>query len=180
MITGEQLLQARQAALMAQEEVAKAVGVTLRSVGNWERGAGVPRNREALVRAVLGQFLGGDQVSDSLSGASDLALLAELGRRLDRARMQGGSDAGNAEAEKNVTRTDYALAARRGRVQQSPDAIDQAVAGEDNQDDGNIADCGRCLDGLRVFVLWVYWEKATPPPVVRASLELIGVRRVVP
>lgn len=159
MITGEQLQQARSKARMTQEELAVAVGVTLRSVGNWERGAGVPRNREGTVRDILGQFLAGDQQVDSLSSASDLALLAELGRRLDRARLQGGSnEVGSTEAEKTVELPPAPVvthprfqakggdgtieldelegAARSGYVKHNPQLAGQEAAGEDNQDEG--------------------------------------------
>lgn len=95
MITGAQLREARESRRWTQEQLAEAVGVTLRSIGNWERGS-VPANREARIRDVLGDHLtpGGNP----LTRASDLALISELARRLE-ARAQSGGSHGVADPE---------------------------------------------------------------------------------
>lgn len=48
---------ARERAGLTQEQVAEAVGVSLRTVGSWERGENVPRNRLAKLEDVLGTRL---------------------------------------------------------------------------------------------------------------------------
>lgn len=155
-ITGQQLRRARERRGWTQEELASRLGVTFRSVGNWERGD-VPANRQERIRQVLGGHLDEDpnQVSNPLAAYSNLALTSELLRRLDLAD-QGGSDAGNAEAEKSpvtplgeavagldsmpplMTAEDYDLAARRvkgsGKIMQARD--DAKRVGEESQDDG--------------------------------------------
>lgn len=95
MISGDQLRDARGRAGLTQEELGLRVGVSLRSVGNWERGEGVPRAKEALVRDVLGHNLTtGHDAGNPLASFSNLALLNELGRRLESTeRREGGSDA---------------------------------------------------------------------------------------
>mgnify|MGYP002351276966 CR=1 FL=1 len=97
MITGEQLRDARSRAGLTQEQLANQVGTTLRSIGNWERGSGVPKGREAAIRDLLGDLLMGPS-SNPLAEASDVALLAELGRRLARTEQIGATD-GRAAAE---------------------------------------------------------------------------------
>lgn len=59
---GKRIKHARELAGMTQEELAQQVGVVLRTVGNWERGATVPQRKLAKVGAVLGVNLavGGD------------------------------------------------------------------------------------------------------------------------
>ena len=53
---------ARERARLSQADVAAAVGVSVRTVGNWERGDSVPRNRLGALEDVLGVSLrdGGD------------------------------------------------------------------------------------------------------------------------
>lgn len=52
-ISGDQIKEAREQHRMTQQELADAVGVSLRTVGSWERGEAVPRNRLSTVREVL-------------------------------------------------------------------------------------------------------------------------------
>lgn len=51
---GQRIRQARERKHMTQEQLGAAVGVSLRSIGNWERGATVPLNRKAALEEVLG------------------------------------------------------------------------------------------------------------------------------
>lgn len=53
----ERIRQARERAGRTQQEVATAVGVSLRTLGNWERGESIPRNRLARLEDVLGVAL---------------------------------------------------------------------------------------------------------------------------
>ena len=86
MIDGRQIRSARERAGLTQAQLAGLVGVTLRTVGNWERGETVPQNREALIRQVLAGQLG--DRGASLVEASDAELLAEIARRFSRAQHQ--------------------------------------------------------------------------------------------
>lgn len=129
-ITGEQLRDARSRAGLSQEDLAKAVGVTLRSIGNWERGAGVPRNREGRVRDVLGDLAMGEP--SVLSGVSDMALLAEVARRMDRG---GQRDAGTAEAQKNDE-----LATRRATWERENPGLNPKAAQSRSKSHGQLID----------------------------------------
>jgi len=82
-VTPDQLRDARKAAGYTQAELAKLVGVSMRTVGNWERGD-TPITELAKLRSALGGHLG-TEAPNPLADVSDMALLAELGRRLDRA-----------------------------------------------------------------------------------------------
>jgi len=53
-ITSEQIKSARERRQMTQQELADEVGVSLRTVGSWERGESVPRNRMGAVAEALG------------------------------------------------------------------------------------------------------------------------------
>ncbi len=100
MISGDDLRDARSRRNWTQEELAVLLGVTQRTVTNWEAGR-VPANKEARVRDVLGAALAGGD--DDLSAYSDVALLAELGRRLAaaaRTRGEGGTNGKPAAPEK--------------------------------------------------------------------------------
>ena len=80
MLTGDQIKNARQRAGWSQEELAAKVGVSMRSIGNYERGASIPRNRMPVLEEVLAPYIGSGQ-GPSLVGASDAQLLAEIARR---------------------------------------------------------------------------------------------------
>jgi transcriptional regulator with XRE-family HTH domain len=89
MISGEQIRTARDAAGMTQQELATQLGVTQRTVGNWERGENIPRNREPLLRRILAAHLeGGAPPSPMLERATDMELLAEVARRMARAEAK--------------------------------------------------------------------------------------------
>lgn len=85
---GRQIRAARERAGLTQGQLGELVGVGLRTVGNWERGETVPRNRMARIQQVLSKHLD-TPGADPLESASDVALLAELARRLDRAKGTG-------------------------------------------------------------------------------------------
>lgn len=53
-ITAADIKAARERNQMTQQDLAEAVGVSLRTVGAWERGENVPRNRMGAIREVLG------------------------------------------------------------------------------------------------------------------------------
>lgn len=89
-MTGDEIREARERAGLTQEQLAQRLGVTLRTVGNWERGATVPRNRLARLRDV---FPGQQQEEPGLRSASDAQLLAEIARRFARGEGKAHGDA---------------------------------------------------------------------------------------
>lgn len=99
MITGAQLREARESRRWTQEQLAEAVGVTLRSIGNWERGS-VPANREARIRDVLGDHLtpGGNP----LTRASDLAPGVQAGGCGGGGAGSRGPDGADADTDRGA------------------------------------------------------------------------------
>src|SRR5687767_677705 len=86
-ITGRDLAAARARARLTQRELADLLKHSERAVQSWELGNGVSPAKVPLVRAVLGGYLEGGEngAADPLSQYSDMALLAELAKRLDAA-----------------------------------------------------------------------------------------------
>ena len=91
MTSGAEIRAARERAGLTQEELGVLVGVTLRTIGNWERGATVSRNRAAKILQVLADQLD-DQAPATLRTASDAEVLAEIARRFARGANQRTSD----------------------------------------------------------------------------------------
>ena len=92
MITGQQIRSARERAGLTQEQLAQRVDVSLRSVGNWERGHSIPRSKSAIVEAVLADWLDKESDEPQLGSASDAELLAEIARRFARAKRNNERD----------------------------------------------------------------------------------------
>lgn len=138
-ITGDDLRTARERRGWTQRELADALGVTFRSIGNWERGE-VPATREARIRDVLGDDLtpGGNP----LARASDLALVSELARRLASRGGGGGHDDWQSEDQKSwvsrIEQGETALAAQRGQSQGKMNYQEGQRLGEESQDDGDM------------------------------------------
>lgn len=78
---GEQIRLARERKGWTQNDLAQAVGVGERTIGNWERGATIPRNRAGRLEKVLGEELAEAAGDDPVRGLSEIALLSELLRR---------------------------------------------------------------------------------------------------
>lgn len=78
---GAEIRAAREARGWTQEQLAAQVGVGQRTVGNWERGETIPKNRAGRLREVLGINGARPADPDVLGQASDVELLAELMRR---------------------------------------------------------------------------------------------------
>jgi transcriptional regulator with XRE-family HTH domain len=72
-ITGEQIRAARERLRMTQQELAEELGVSLRTVSNWERGESVPRNRAGAIVDVLG-------IQEEVPEFGEKALLRRLGQ----------------------------------------------------------------------------------------------------
>lgn len=88
---GDKIRSAREAAGMSQEALAKAVDVSPRTIGNWERGESSPRSKlGALERLLAVRLRGGvanERPSPRLDEATDaqfVARLAELLSERDR------------------------------------------------------------------------------------------------
>lgn len=77
---GGQIRAARESRGLTQEQLAHVLGVGQRTVGNWERGDSIPRNRMGMLERFFAAELEAD-ASDPLRAASDVALLSELLRR---------------------------------------------------------------------------------------------------
>jgi transcriptional regulator with XRE-family HTH domain len=56
--------EARERAGLSQEEFAGRLGVSLRTIGNWERGATVPQARVGALRELLDELEGGAPLAD--------------------------------------------------------------------------------------------------------------------
>lgn len=89
MLTGDDIKRARQMAGLSQGELAKLVGVSMRSIGNYERGETVPRGALPKLQEVLGPHLGGH--GPTLETASDAELLGEIAKRFARTRTSHGA-----------------------------------------------------------------------------------------
>jgi len=85
-IDGQQIKTARNRAGLTQQALADALGVTLRTIGNWERGATVPRDKAPAIRDVLGEYLtaSSQDGEPALSQATDAEILAEVAKRFSR------------------------------------------------------------------------------------------------
>lgn len=108
MINGTEIRRARERAGLTQEELAEKVGVSLRTVGNWERGTSVPRAKEGIIRAVLSDHIKSpDRDAPSLTSASDAELIAEVAKRLSRTSSMR-------RVEEDPTQDMLGLAAHKG------------------------------------------------------------------
>lgn len=62
---GVRIRRARERARLSQEDLAKAVGASVRAVGDWENGRRKPRNRLGALEDVLGVSLSDDTAETS-------------------------------------------------------------------------------------------------------------------
>lgn len=83
-MTGDEIREARERAGLTQAQLGKSVGVSLRTIGNWERGETpvAPRMQSRLLRALHAEHPSGRR--DPLGEASDVELLAEIAKRFAR------------------------------------------------------------------------------------------------
>jgi transcriptional regulator with XRE-family HTH domain len=75
---GDEIRRLREARGLTQQQLAAAIGVGMRTIGNWERGETVPLNRMGMLEHFFGVAVDRD---DPLRSASDVSLLTELLRR---------------------------------------------------------------------------------------------------
>lgn len=106
MDTGHDIREARERAGLTQSQLGALVGVSLRTIGNWERGTTVPLNRLSKLREVLAGYWA-DEASapeaDALQSASDVELLAEIARRFARSREEQGNDSSSFDSQAEGT-----------------------------------------------------------------------------
>jgi len=79
-ITGEMIKASRERQRMTQQELADEVGVSLRTVGSWERGETVPRNRMGAVAEALDIPTGEERDYGQLAVRRRLGILAKQRR----------------------------------------------------------------------------------------------------
>jgi transcriptional regulator with XRE-family HTH domain len=79
-MNGTEIRRLREARGLTQQDLAAAIGVGLRTIGNWERGETVPQNRMGMLEAFFG-LDGPVDSPDPIRTAPDVELLAELLRR---------------------------------------------------------------------------------------------------
>lgn len=79
-LTGDEIRRLRESRGLTQEQLAAAIGVGPRTVGNWERNASVPRNRMGMLIKFF-DVETADEADDPLGELSDVALISELLRR---------------------------------------------------------------------------------------------------
>lgn len=87
-MNGNEIRELREARGLTQQQLAQAIGVGGRTVGNWERGETVPLNRMGKLREFFG--ITASESADPIRSASDIALLTELLRRAEDRRANVG------------------------------------------------------------------------------------------
>lgn len=144
MLTPEQIRDARQRAGYSQAVLGKLVGVSGRTVGNWERGETSPISYASKIRTVLREHLdeAGSEPTRSLLGASDAELLAEIARRFSRTLEVNDDDYDTAEIH----------VMRNGRMHKvetadRSDALEEQKIAARNQPDPNISMTDEPTDG---------------------------------
>lgn len=87
MITGDEIRSGRELLGLTQAELASQVGVSFRTIGNWERGETSPLRYEARLRKL---FRGHDPApaQRSIQDYSDTELLLEVSRRMSEQRTR--------------------------------------------------------------------------------------------
>ena len=86
MITGDEIRRGRELLGLTQAELGKRIGVSHRTIGNWERDETSPQRYEARLREM---FRGQDPApSMSISDYSDTELLLEVSRRMSEQRTR--------------------------------------------------------------------------------------------
>ncbi len=96
--SGQRIKQAREEALLGQRDVAEALGVSVSTVSNWERGKTVPRSRRAALEKLLDLTSGEvanpaeSRPDPTLTAATDMQLAMEFFRRLQNAKRRSSQD----------------------------------------------------------------------------------------
>lgn len=86
MITGDEIRRGRELLGLTQADLGKRIGVSHRTIGNWERDETSPQRYEARLREL---FRGQDPApSTSIADFSDTELLLEVSRRMSEQRTR--------------------------------------------------------------------------------------------
>lgn len=86
MITGDEIRRGRELLGLTQSELGKRIGVSHRTIGNWERDETSPQRYEARLRELFrGQH---PAPSTSIADYSDTELLLEVSRRMSEQRTR--------------------------------------------------------------------------------------------
>src|SRR5690606_193153 len=100
-ISGDQIRAARERRGWTQEQLARRLKGSMRTVGHWERGATVPLNRRGAIWDLL--ISPNTDTEPGLHSCSDAELLAEIARRFDRGSQ---ARATRAESRQRLTEGD--------------------------------------------------------------------------
>lgn len=129
--TGDEIRAARERARMSQQELADKLEVSLRTVGNWERGETVPRNRLAAINELLGIGAGPEQLTydDVKTLGSRLnnieRQINQIWERLERTQAESGRLDGDELARRRdrqlAAADDYLSGRTEGAARKSTD-----------------------------------------------------------
>lgn len=78
-LSGDEIRRMREERGMTQEQLAEALHVGPRTIGNWERQRTLPKNRVGMLLSFFG--IGDEKPENPIRMASDVELLTELLRR---------------------------------------------------------------------------------------------------
>ncbi|WP_227488183.1 helix-turn-helix transcriptional regulator [Brachybacterium subflavum] len=143
MTTGDEIRAARQRAGLTQQQLAERVGVTMRTVGNWERGETLSERYAARLASVLDGLIQSAE-TPSIEDYSDAALLAEIARRFDRTRSsrdRSASSPRTADSADPVARDAQQDGATTppADAMWMPESVRPAQGGRDEESEGNLA-----------------------------------------
>lgn len=102
--TGDDIRSARERAHLTQQELGEAVGVSLRTIGNWERGESVPRSRMAALIEVLGLDDSGYRATFPAGGIQNLIVEKKGERSYERLARDCGYDIKNRALQAAATK----------------------------------------------------------------------------
>lgn len=74
---------------LTQVEFAKRLGISMRTVQNWESGGAIPESKHGILRALMPQqYYGGNVeqanvMGDNIKNAADVAMQSELSKMID-------------------------------------------------------------------------------------------------
>lgn len=126
---GNDLRRARETARLTQGELATSLGVSLRTVGNWERGETEPRNARAAIEQALGRPIGEQPAAGpTLAEASDAQIATELVNRLAQLRREATQHAQTIAQSKQSPGSPPGSSSRPGAPTTTSEVRDKAVS----------------------------------------------------
>lgn len=145
-ITGDQIRTARERRRMTQQELADELGVSLRTVSNWERGDSIPRNRAGAIEEFLG-------IAESLPEFGEMAIRRRLGELGKQRREELGLSSKNFAEEaglgsdKTVRQFEFAKVMPSGVVQRK---LEKALGWRLGSIDDALRDVKRKASSIRM------------------------------